>query len=272
MPELPEVETIRLTLEPKLLGKTIIGAEILHPKLVQGLAETDFQAKIKGRLIQAVKRRGKYFILSLDDGQSLSVHLRMTGQLTVADSADPVQKATYLRLKLDGGVELRLKDQRKFARVCLFNMESLPSGLVKIGPEPLTAEFTTTVLQEQLGRRKLAIKKALLNQEIVAGIGNIYADEALFLAGIHPERPVDSLTESEFTDLTQSIKTVLAEGIEFRGTTKRDYRDGEGNPGSYQDKLRVYGRKGLSCPKCKAPIVKINLGGRGTHFCPRCQK
>lgn len=272
MPELPEVETIRLTLEPKLLGKTIIGAEILHSRLLQGHSTTDFITQVKGRRIKAVTRRGKYFILVLDDGQSLSIHLRMTGQLTVEDVKEPVIKATYLRLRLDGELELRLKDQRKFARVCLFSPENIPSGLVKIGPEPLTAQFNVSMLRKQLGRRKLAIKKALLNQEIVAGIGNIYADEALFLAGILPERPVDSLSELELTDLTQAIKTVLAEGIKFRGTTKRDYRDGDGNPGSYQDQLRVYGRKGLPCPKCQAPIAKINLGGRGTHFCPQCQR
>jgi formamidopyrimidine-DNA glycosylase len=175
-------------------------------------------------------------------------------------------------LLLDNGSELRFNDQRKFGKVFLFERGDPPQSLIKMGPEPLSPEFTASVLKERFGRRSLAVKKALLNQEIIAGIGNIYADEALFVSGIHPARPVNSLAKSEIEALFQGIRQVLSEGIKEGGTTFRDYRDGEGRFGSYQNKLRVYGRKGEKCPKCGGLIVKMIFGGRGAHFCPLCQK
>lgn len=272
MPELPEVETIRLTLEPKLIGKTILSGEITLPKLIQNLSPKDFLAQVSQKKFGAVKRRGKYLLLYLTEELVLAVHLRMTGQLIVESGNNEPAKATYLRLKLDDGNELRYRDQRKFGRIFLFDPNHSPANLEKLGPEPLTDEFTVAVLKKQLSHRKMALKKVLLDQEVIAGIGNIYADEALFLAGIHPARLVDSLTDEDYENLYSAIRQVLSEGIFYRGTTKRDYCDGEGRPGSYQEKLRVYGRKGLACPKCHSMIVKMNFGGRGTHFCPICQK
>jgi formamidopyrimidine-DNA glycosylase len=175
-------------------------------------------------------------------------------------------------LQLDNHQELRFRDQRKFGRVWLFSTGEIPSFLAKLGPEPLEDEFTVSSLKEHLGERQLAIKKALLNQELIAGLGNIYTDEALFIAGIHPARPVKSLSDSDWIKLHQAIRRVLQEGIDHRGTTKRDYRDAEGHPGSYQNQLKVYGRKGEPCVRCQTPIVKMNFGGRGTHFCPMCQE
>ncbi len=272
MPELPEVETIRLTIFPKLIGRRIISGEVLHEKMVLGITVKDFLDRISGLKITGLKRRGKYLLIELANDLIIGLHLRMTGQLAVEKSDSPLAKATYFRLLLDNGTELRFRDQRKFGKVFLFKKEQPPLSLLKIGPEPLEPEFTAAVLKNRFGRRNLAVKKALLNQEIIAGIGNIYADEALFIAGIHPARPVNSLTEAEIDALCHAVKKVLSEGIECRGTTFRDYRDGEGRSGSYQNKLRVYGQKGKKCHNCGGLIVKMNYGGRGTHFCPLCQK
>ncbi|HEX3045599.1 MAG TPA: DNA-formamidopyrimidine glycosylase, partial [Bacillota bacterium] len=273
MPELPEVETIRCSLEPGLVKRTIIGGEALLPKLIQNQTAVDFLNQIRGRVIDQLDRRGKYLLFRLSGDLVMAVHLRMTGQLILRkkDLEDsPRAKATYLILNLDDGSELHYADQRKFGRIYLFPAKSTPAALSKLGPEPLAPEFTFAIFQKRLAGRKVAIKKLLLNQEIIVGLGNIYTDEALFLAGIHPARPVDSLTDEELKRLYSSIKQVLSEGIQCRGTTKRDYLDGEGKPGSYQEQLRVYDRKGAPCVKCKNMIVKMNFGGRGTHFCPFC--
>jgi len=272
MPELPEVETICETLRPKLVGHKIMGGIVKLPKLIQDLSPVDFLAQVTKTQIQRVQRRGKYILIELSEGLTLIFHLRMTGQLIIEAGATEPTKATYLQLWLDHGQELRFRDQRKFGKVWLVSQTSLPSGLQKLGPEPLTDDFTSELFQKQLGKRKLAIKKALLNQEILAGLGNIYTDEALFLAGIHPTRPVNSLTINELEELYHTIRQVLTEGIAHRGTTKRDYLDGEGKAGSYQNYLRVYGRQGELCPKCQQEVVWMNFGGRGTHYCPNCQK
>jgi formamidopyrimidine-DNA glycosylase len=272
LPELPEVETIRLTLEPKLLQHQITGGEVLLPKLIVDSTPADFLQKVTGQKITAVERRGKYLLLKLAGKLVLAIHLRMTGRLTVCPVAGPLEKATYLRLTLDDGHELRFCDQRKFGKVLLFPENSLPPGIGKLGPEPLHKDFSPKILAGRLGNRALAIKKALLNQDIIAGLGNIYTDEALFLAGIHPARPSNSLTLNELQALYKAIRHVLSEGIEHHGTTKQHFCDGEGKPGSHQEYLRVYGRKGQPCLQCGSPIVKMNFGGRGTHFCPICQR
>jgi formamidopyrimidine-DNA glycosylase len=219
-----------------------------------------------------VERRGKYLLLRLSGALILALHLRMTGQLTVEPAEEPVTKATYLILKLDNRTELRFRDQRKFGKAFVYAANTVPKSLDKLGPEPLSGEFTVDVLAKRLAGHKLAVKKALLNQELIAGIGNIYADEGLFVAGIHPSRLTSSLTQAEIGRLYQAIRQVLSEGIQYGGTSVRDYVNGEGEPGSYQEQLRVYGRKGQPCAVCGAPIAKMNLGGRGTHFCPLCQK
>ncbi len=271
MPELPEVETIRLSLLPGLLGKQITGGEVLLPKLIQELSPEEFLAGVSKREITALKRRGKYLILELDQKWALIVHLRMTGQLVLENTEAAMVKATYLKLQLNEGYDLRYRDQRKFGRIWLFEASRLTDFFAKLGPEPLEDDFTVAVWEKRLQKRQLAIKKLLLNQEIIAGLGNIYADEALFLAGILPERPANQLTELDVKNLYTSIRQVLQEGIEHRGTSKKDYLDGTGQPGSYQEKLRVYGRKNLPCVACGEPILKVNLGGRGTHYCGKCQ-
>ena len=276
MPELPEVETIRLTLQPKLIGRTIVKGVVLLPKLIQNQTVDEFLFDIHGKKIIKLDRRGKYLLFYLEGrtraDMVLAIHLRMTGQLKVELIGNPLENATYLQLQLDNGKELRYRDQRKFGRVMLFPVDHPPKSLEKLGPEPLSDDFTIQVLKKQLGKRQIAIKKALLDQEVIAGIGNIYADESLFLAGIHPARLVSSLSDQEINQLFKAIQTVLSEAIQNHGTTKRDYRDGDGLSGSNQDYLRVYDRKGLACYNCGNMIVKMNFGGRGTHFCPICQQ
>lgn len=272
MPELPEVETIRLTILPKLKGRKIVSGEILHEKMLLEISPEVFFERVSGQFITGLERRGKYLLLELENNLIIGLHLRMTGQLSVEQSNSLLGKAIYFRLYLDNGTELRFRDQRKFGKVFLYERGRPPLALVNIGPEPLSPEFSVSVLKKRLGHRSLAIKKALLNQEIIAGIGNIYADEALFAAGIHPARSVNSLTDAEMNALYHAVQKVLSEGIESRGTTFRDYRDGEGRAGSYQNKLQVYGQKGKMCSQCGGLIVKMNFGGRGTHFCPMCQK
>ncbi len=276
MPELPEVETIRLTLQSKLVGRTIVSGQVLLTKLIQNQTPEEFLAEICGKKIIKLDRRGKYLLFYLEGAESagliLAIHLRMTGQLKVELMGTPLEKAVYLQLRLDNNSELRYRDQRKFGRVTLFPADHPPKALEKLGPEPLSADFTVQALKVQLGKRRIAIKKALLDQEVIAGIGNIYADESLFLAGIHPARLVSSLNDQEITGLFSAIQTVLSGAIQNHGTTKRDYRDGNGNSGTNQDYLRVYDRKGLACYHCGNMIVKMNLGGRGTHFCPICQR
>jgi formamidopyrimidine-DNA glycosylase len=271
MPELPEVETIRLTLQAKLIGRTIVAATVRNSRMLEGRSASEFIREITGRTIEQLTRRGKYLLLRLSGDLVLALHLRMTGQLTVEAVGEPEANAVYLVLQLDNRTELRFRDQRKFGKAFTFPAAAVPSALGKLGPEPLTAEFTVEVFAARLARHKLAVKKALLDQELVAGIGNIYADEALFVAQVHPARLTDSLTAAEVAKLRHAVRQVLREGIANRGTSMRDYLDGEGQPGSYQEKLRVYGRQGQPCPTCGAPIAKMNLGGRGTHFCPLCQ-
>ena len=271
MPELPEVETIRRSLDPQLKNRMIAGGEVFFPKLIENMTPETFLNQVSGQEVVRLERRGKYLIIHLADQKVIVVHLRMTGQLIMEDPCAPIGKATHLRLRFTDGLELRYKDQRKFGRVWLMPVEELTGFFSKMGPEPLGEDFTAEILEQRLCRHRLAIKKALLNQEILAGMGNIYADEALFLAEIHPARETHTLSETERKKLYDAIRQVLNEGIRHRGTTKRDYCDGEGKPGSYQEQLRVYGRKGQACPRCGSMIVKMTLGGRGTHFCPLCQ-
>lgn len=271
MPELPEVETIRRSLEPKLLGREIIGVRALVPGMLQNTTLAELKSQIVGCRIIAIERRGKYLLLRLDRGLTLAVHLRMTGQLLVKSVEIPAVSSTYFFLDLDNQCEFRFADVRKFGKIILYPTAQIPLCLNKLGPEPLSDDFTAANFIEIMQNRKVAVKKALLNQELIAGIGNIYADEALFLAQIHPLTLVSNLTSAELKNLHKAIRQVLNEGIEHRGTSVRDYRDGEGARGTHQQYLRVYGRRGEPCKKCQTSLEKITVGGRGTHFCPKCQ-
>lgn len=270
MPELPEVETIRRSLEPLLVGRMVVGAEVHLPKALRGLHPEDLKNEVANRRIISVDRRGKYLLLRFEEHMALVFHLRMTGRLTVKMAEEPLAKQTTLILLLDDGRHFRFEDTRKFGTVDLWR-EGAPHTMVLLGPEPLGADWTGEDLAKAAGKKRTSVKAALLDQRVVAGLGNIYVDEALHRSGIYPGRLATGLSTAEWQSLHRSIQGVLSEGIRYRGTTRRDYRDATGRSGEYQDRLKVYGRKGLPCLNCGQTIERRRIAGRGTHFCPRCQ-
>jgi len=286
MPELPEVETIVRGLREPLFGRKFTGVRVGWENLVarprpdgstssprrlaEGPAVEEFERGLVGQRILDVKRRGKYLVFALSGGESLIVHLRMTGRLLIKNCDDELDKHDHLIFELDDGRELRFNNMRKLGRVYLVDDEDEIVG--GLGPEPLDDDFAPADFAALLSGRRGMIKPLLLNQRFVAGIGNIYADEALFAARIHPERRADTLTAGEIERLYHAIRRVLRQGIENRGTTLVTYRDAEGREGRNQEYLRVFRRTGQSCPRCGMPIERTVVGGRGTYFCPRCQK
>lgn len=274
MPELPEVETVRRTLTPVVKNKVIADCKILYPRLLPKNTVEDFCAQIINREITDINRRGKYLIFELDSSLRMVAHLRMTGQMVYQPKQDlPLEKHTSARFWFKEGGELRFVDQRKFGTIYLLPEAEYDQiqGLYTLGPEPLTEEFTVEALKESMQSAR-AVKTILLDQTKVAGLGNIYVDESLFRARIHPLRPGTSLTAEEIEALHASINAVIAEAIKEHGTTIRDYRTGSGATGNFQNKLRVYQQTGKPCPDCGAEIARIKVGGRSTHFCPNCQR
>lgn len=273
MPELPEVETVRRELT-SLCGLAITAVTVLSPKLIHGAAPDDFATRAAGLTISAVERRGKFLILRLEPGFDLVVHLRMAGRLYINSPEDPVEKHTHVIFDLSDGRQLRYIDLRHFGIVALVERDCHAElGLLtRLGPEPLGDAFTGEYFRAGLARRRVPIKSLLLNQEFIAGIGNIYADESLFRAGIRPDRPACSLSASEADRLRTAIIDVLAAGIDFGGTTFSTYRHSDGSRGEFAAYLQVYGHRGAPCPRCGAPIERIRLSGRSAHFCPQCQK
>jgi len=279
MPELPEVETIVRGLREPLVGRQFTGVLVGWENLVARPGAEEFERGLVGQRILGLKRRGKYLIFDLSGGGSLIIHLRMTGRLMIKDPDDELDKHDHLIFELDDGRELpcscateqlRFNNVRKLGRVYLVDDEDEIVG--RLGPEPLDDDFTPADFAARLSRRRGKIKPLLLNQRFMAGIGNIYADESLFAAHIHPERRADTLTAGEIEHLYHAIRQVLAQGIQNRGTTFSDYRDAEGKEGRNQEYLRVFRRTSQPCPRCGTPIERTVVGGRGTYFCPRCQK
>jgi formamidopyrimidine-DNA glycosylase len=274
MPELPEVETVRRTLEPSLLGARITDLIVgTFQGVIGDLTPDQLRAHIVGRLVVALKRRGKYLLIDFDDGAGLIVHLRMTGSLTVAQEDDPPVRFEHMALTFENGASLRFADQRKFGRVLYRPASTLRPLEGKLGPEPLSRTFSAGYLTRMLNNRTAPIKALILDQRIVAGIGNIYADEALFRSRIHPQRVSGSLTSDEIGSLVRSIKRVIRQAIERRGTTFSSYRDGNGEAGGNQLFLRVYGRgrRREPCLRCGRPLAILTVGGRTSHYCPNCQ-
>jgi formamidopyrimidine-DNA glycosylase len=273
MPELPEVETIVRDLRPRLTGRTI--AAVSHsdwPSTVAPLDPDHFRRTLEGETITGVTRRAKFILLHLGSGRVLAVHLRMTGALTFYPAPHPAGKTTRLIFTLDGGAELHFSDARKFGRVRLLTADEVPGFLAGLGPEPLPDDFTLERFQALLAGRRGLLKPMLLNQRVLAGVGNIYADEALFRARLHPLRQVNTLTADEIARLYHAVRAVLEQGITNRGTSVSDYRDGSGEKGSNQTMLNAYGRRDQPCPRCGTPIARLVVGGRGTHVCPNCQQ
>ena len=270
MPELPEVETIVRGLREPLIGCGFTGVRVGWENLVARPSVKEFEQGLVGQRILGLKRRGKYLVFALSDGGSLIIHLRMTGRLLLKSSTDELDKHDHLIFELDDGRELRFNNVRKLGRVYLVDDEDEIVG--RLGPEPLDDDFAPADFIALLSARRGKIKPLLLNQRFIAGIGNIYADEALFAAHIHPERRADTLIAGEIERLYQAIRQVLRQGIENRGTTLTAYRDAEGKEGSNQEYLQVFRRAGQPCPRCGTPIERGVVGGRGTYFCSKCQK
>lgn len=271
MPELPEVETVVRGLREPLIGHTIESMWYDWERSIGQPHPNEFEARVIGQTVQGIRRRAKFIVVELD-ADLLLVHLRMTGRLYVAgsDTEHHVDKWVHVKWGLDGGQELRFSDSRKFGKVYLTdNIEDVTAG---IGPEPLDDDFTVDVLRQRLAGRSKMIKALLLDQTFIAGVGNIYADEALHRAAIHPERKADSLTEVEIANLYTMIRATLSEGIHYEGASINWYRKPDGTRGSSQNHFFVYGRDGEPCLTCAAATIqKIRVSQRGTHFCPNCQ-
>jgi formamidopyrimidine-DNA glycosylase len=231
----------------------------------------EVEGRLAGREVIAVGRRGKYLLMQLSDGQTLVAHLRMTGRLSIVPGDSPLlsDKHTRAWFGLADGAMLVFNDSRKFGRIWL--AEHLEDVVGKLGPEPLAWDLTPEDFASRIRRRKTAIKALLLDQTAVAGVGNIYADESLFRAGIHPLRKASTLTDAEAERLYDALREVLNEAIQKRGTLLRDYRTPYGEDGYFQNHLRVYGRYGKPCPSCGALIERIRVTQRSTHYCPQCQ-
>ena len=267
MPELPEVETIRSQLAPRLAGRTLMRVEILDPRLTRPIDLFEVAAELEGDSIVAVERRGKYLVLRLERGFALLVHLRMTGSF----GFEPTSHERAV-LELDDGTRLAYRDVRRFGTwLVLEDAELEPYLAGKNGPEPLGARFTAEWLASRLAVRRAPVKAVLLDQRVAAGVGNIYADEALWRARVNPLRPAESVDPDEVRRLHRAIRAALRVGIERQGSTLSDYRTPQGARGGMQDEFRVYGRDGLPCARCRTTIAKTRVGGRGTWYCPRCQ-
>jgi formamidopyrimidine-DNA glycosylase len=273
VPELPEVETVARSLEHALVGRRI--AEVTRIAWERSIAEPApdlFRELLRDRPVLGVGRRAKYLLVRLDRDESLVVHLRMTGQLTLQNASTEPDSHTHVVLRLDDGRQLFFRDTRKFGRLWLLDSEGLQVLEQKLGPEPLDEALTAEEFRTLLRRRKGRLKPLLLDQKLIAGLGNIYVDEALWLARLHPLRVVTSLDDADIDRLHDAIREVLANAIDRRGTSFSDYRDATGEPGSNQDFLNVYERKGQPCPRCGTPIERTLVAQRGTHLCPTCQK
>jgi formamidopyrimidine-DNA glycosylase len=274
MPELPEVETIRLALEPHLVGRRFESVEIADTRLVRPFEPITVAAELEGERVAAVERRGKYLIVRFESGRALLIHLRMTGSLRHAVSGslqdDPYRRAV---VKLDDGSDVAYRDVRRFGTWHLLEPDEIEPYLSqRLGGEPLARTFTAGKLGERLSGRRAPVKAALLDQRTVAGLGNIYVDEALWRAQIHPLTAAGEFDEAELALLTRAIKDALRAGIARQGASLRDYSTPDGRRGRAQERFRVYGREGEPCSRCGTPIDKIRVAGRGTWYCPSCQR
>jgi formamidopyrimidine-DNA glycosylase len=273
MPELPEVETVRRTLQRLVAGKTIRQVEVRLPRIIRRPAEPEaFARALQGLTIRTVGRRGKFLKFDLDELLLIS-HLRMEGRYGLYEAGAEVENHTHVIFSFTDGTELRYRDVRQFGTMDLYKPgeEQMIGPLVKLGLEPLDEAFTELAFRASLAGRSTKIKPLLLGQECVVGLGNIYVDEALFASGIHPERPADTLSRKELTGLYEAIVKTLSDAVEAGGSSVKSYVNGQGEQGAYQFMLKAYGREGMPCSHCGDTIVKFVVGGRGTHICPCCQ-
>jgi len=277
VPELPEVETVRRRLEPVLVGRRFDQVEINDVRLTRPEDPVEVAAELIGERVAAVERRGKYLIFRFESGRVLLIHLRMTGNVLHRSpgrrdelNPDPHRRAV---VRLDDGSDVAYRDVRRFGTWLLLEPGELDAYLeLRLGAEPLGRAFTTKVLTARLAKRKAPVKAALLDQRTLAGLGNIYVDEALWRARIHPLRPAGQLDADELRAVRGAIAKALGAGIARQGATLRDYRQPDGSAGAMQHEFKVYGRAGEPCERCGTPIEKTRAGGRGTWYCPSCQR
>jgi formamidopyrimidine-DNA glycosylase len=274
MPELPEVETTARSLRPRLTGQrvTAVGG-VDWPRMLPNTSEADLDATLRGKGVRGVDRRGKYLLIEFEDDVTLGIHRKMSGNLLLQDANVPREPHTHLVVQMENGTDLRFVDPRKFGRVYLFHSADQLNDFLaeRLGPDSLN-ELDHGVLAAKLRGRKGRIKSLLLDQAFLAGVGNLYADEALWEARLHPLRTADSLSAREVKRLAAAIKQVLVLGIARRGTSFSTYRDSDGTPGENQEFLNAYGREGQTCPRCGTPIQRIIIGQRSAFFCPKEQK
>ena len=272
MPELPEVETIRRQLAPALEGRRLERLEVLDPRWAEPAEPQALEDAVGGRLIERLGRRGKYLIVELEEEVYLAMHLRMTGNLLLASDGDE-RPHLRARLTLDSGERVLFVDVRRFGvGVVLLGSDALEEYFgARLGVEPLSADFTAEALRAQARGRKQPVKAFLLTQERVAGVGNIYADEALFRARIHPLRPVGRLKRAQIAELRDAVVESLQAGIDAKGATIDDFRNADGAEGSFQDRFLVHLREGQPCLRCGTTIRKLRAAGRGTYVCESCQ-
>jgi formamidopyrimidine-DNA glycosylase len=272
MPELPEVETIKEDLSELVVDSEIVRAEVLERGLVEQPTVEEFTRRMEGGRITGVRRRAKHLILELGSEDSLVFQLKIGGQLLLVPPVEEPETALMLILHLDGDRRLFLRDETHFTRARLLDEEELEERLSSLGPEPFGEEFSPAYLRKTIGTRKAQIKPLLLEQKVISGIGNIYVDEILYDARLHPRREANTLSDGEWKALYEAIRKNLSAGVEHRGTTVRLYKDVLDRPGSHQDYLRVFEKHGKSCPGCGGEVVREKVGGRPTHYCPACQR
>jgi formamidopyrimidine-DNA glycosylase len=273
VPELPEVETVRRRLAPALEGHTFEHVEISDPRLTRPHDPFEVARELQGERVTKVDRRGKYLIVRFESGRALLIHLRMTGSLRHATAGglrdDPHRRAV---VKLDDGSDVAYRDVRRFGTWLLLEPSDVDTYIdARVGPEPLDSAYKAKHLAAKLATRRAPIKAAILDQRTVAGVGNIYADEALWRAQVHPLTPANELTPDEVKAVHKGIRASLQAGVRRQGSTLRDYQLPDGSSGTAQDRFKVYGRGGLPCERCGTPIDKIRVAGRGTWYCPTCQ-
>ncbi|MGP6138932.1 DNA-formamidopyrimidine glycosylase [Jeotgalibaca sp. A127] len=273
MPELPEVETVRKGLNQLVAGATITSVDVFWNRMITPPFSSErFQEELIGEQIHTIERRGKYLIFLLDNWAMIS-HLRMEGKFTVTKTGEPYQKHTHVVFHLADNRDLRYLDVRKFGRFSLVPIDKKEkyAPIENLGPEPTPIQFTLDNFHDKLSRTGRSIKTVILDQHVVAGVGNIYADESLFQAKINPMKPANQLNEGETKRLRDAIIDVIANAVEAGGTTIRTYKNTLGEAGKFQVKLNVYGKTNQACPRCGTPIEKTKVAQRGTHYCPHCQ-
>jgi len=272
MPELPEVETIKEDLRELVSGSEIRRAEVLDSSLVEQPSTEEFIRRLEGVGIEGARRRAKHLIVELDSGDSLVFQLKIGGQLLLVPPVDEPETALMLVLHLDEDRRLFLRDETGFTRARLLDDEELDERLASLGPEPLENGFDAGYLPRTIGSRRAQIKPLLLDQKVLSGIGNIYVDEILYDSRLHPRRKANTLSDEEWKALYDAIRSNLAAGVEHRGTTVRLYRDVLDRPGEHQNYLRVFEKHGQQCPGCEGVVVREQVSGRPSHFCPACQR